>query len=310
MLTLTLLLFSGKLAAQDDYVRFKRITINDGLSLSSVYDIYQDSKGFMWFGTEDGLNKYDGQNITVYGAHTDQHNLLANKWVEQIYEDKSGMIWLGSRSGLTRYNPRLGVFTALQHDPENPATLSNDTITAIEADLQNEIWVGTYQGLNHVDRFTSEVQRVVPDDDELAGLTSRISGFLIDESGSFWISSYKGLYSYDRKSGLFFSENVEGLIDTSTIIYHMVQGENSIWLGTNKGLIMFDLSSERAHQFIDLEFPPEDSVINKILPDAMGQVWILGEESLYCYRGEAVVNGDPFETDIIVLRGQLAREQK
>ena len=78
LLFFVLLLFSNKLAAQDDYVRFKRITINDGLSLSSVYDIYQDSKGFMWFGTEDGLNKYDGQSITVYGAHTDQRNLLAN----------------------------------------------------------------------------------------------------------------------------------------------------------------------------------------------------------------------------------------
>ncbi len=75
LLIIGLLLFSNKLAAQDDYVRFKRITINDGLSLSSVYDIYQDSKGFMWFGTEDGLNKYDGQSVTVYGAHTDQHNI-------------------------------------------------------------------------------------------------------------------------------------------------------------------------------------------------------------------------------------------
>ena len=97
----------------------KRITINDGLSLSSVYDIYQDSKGFIWFGTEDGLNKYDGQSITVYGATTDQHNILANKWIELVYEDKSGMIWLGSRGGLTKYNPRRGVFTAIQHDPDS-----------------------------------------------------------------------------------------------------------------------------------------------------------------------------------------------
>jgi len=103
LLFLGLLLFSSKLAAQDDYIRFKRITINDGLSLSSVYDIYQDSKGFMWFGTEDGLNKYDGQSITVYGAHTDQRDFLADKWIEQVYEDKTGMIWLGSKGGLTRY---------------------------------------------------------------------------------------------------------------------------------------------------------------------------------------------------------------
>ena len=68
---LGILLLTPSLSGQDEYVRFKRITINDGLSLSSVYSIYQDSKGFIWFGTEDGLNKYDGQTITVYGATTD-----------------------------------------------------------------------------------------------------------------------------------------------------------------------------------------------------------------------------------------------
>ena len=80
-------------------MRYQRITINDGLSLSSVYNIYQDSKGFMWFGTEDGLNKFDGQSITVYGATTDQFNILANKWIELVFEDKSGMIWLGVGGG-------------------------------------------------------------------------------------------------------------------------------------------------------------------------------------------------------------------
>jgi ligand-binding sensor domain-containing protein/signal transduction histidine kinase len=286
LLPLFLILISGSLAGQDDYVRFKRITINDGLSLSSVYDIYQDSKGFMWFGTEDGLNKYDGQNITVYGAHTDQHNLLANKWVEEIYEDKAGMIWLGSRSGLTRYNPRKGAFTVLQHDPEDPATLSNDTITAIIADLQNEIWVGTYQGLNHVDRFTSEVERVVPDDEDLMGLTGRISGFLSDESGNFWIATYRGLYNYDRKSGLFFSEHVDGIVDSSTCIYQMVKAGNFIWLATDRGLVKIDLSPVREHQLIPLDFTAGDQRIKQIVPDSHGQVWVLTGEGLYCYRGE------------------------
>jgi signal transduction histidine kinase/ligand-binding sensor domain-containing protein len=286
LLLLGSLFFSVQLAAQDDYVRFKRITINDGLSLSSVYNIYQDSKGFMWFGTEDGLNKYDGQSITVYGAHTDQRNLLANKWIENIYEDKSGFIWLGSRGGLTKYNPRTGMFTAIKHDKGDLNSLSNDTITAIETDLRNEIWVGTFNGLNHVDRYTSEVQRVVPDDEELVGLTSRISGFLSEESGRFWIATYKGLYSYDRKSGLFFSENMEGLTDTSTTIYQIARGNEALWLSTDKGLVKLDLSLNRQHQLISLDLSEDNARITKILPDKLGQVWVLTEEGLYCYRGE------------------------
>ena len=286
LLFLGLLLFSSKLAAQDDYIRFKRITINDGLSLSSVYDIYQDSKGFMWFGTEDGLNKYDGQSITVYGAHTDQHNFLANKWIEQVYEDKTGVIWLGSRSGLTRYNPRTGFFTAFQHAPEDSNSLSNDTITAIEADLRNEIWIGTYKGLNHVDHFTSEVQRILPDEPDLKGLTSRITGFLNDESGGFWIATYRGLYSYDRKSGLFFSENTEGLIDSNTTIFHMAMGDKAIWLATDKGLVKLDLSQNRNHELIPLQFSDESTRIARVLPDRLGQIWILTEEGLYCYQEE------------------------
>jgi signal transduction histidine kinase/ligand-binding sensor domain-containing protein len=284
---LGLLLFSPKLAAQDDYIRFKRITINDGLSLSSVYHIYQDSKGFMWFGTEDGLNKYDGQSITVFGAHTDQHNYLANKWIEQIYEDKTGMIWLGSRGGLTRYNPRTGVFTAIKHDPEDIRSLSNDTITAIEADLSNEIWIGTFMGLNHVDRFTREVRRIVPDDQELDGLTGHITGFLNDESGNLWISSCEGLYSYDRKSGLFFNEDAGGLIANNTTIYHMAKGDEAIWLASDVGLIKLDLSQNRNHQLKKLIFPSGETRIKRILPDKLGQVWILTEDGLYCYHEEA-----------------------
>lgn len=190
-IVLTLLSLSS-LDAQDKYVRFKRITINDGLSLSSVYCIYQDSKGFMWFGTEDGLNKFDGKNITVYGATTDQHNILANKWIEQIYEDKSGVLWLGSRGGLTKYNPRTGTFSPLQNNPEDISSLSNDTVTSITSDLLNTMWVGTAHGLNRIDRNNNDVTRIIHTDKELEGLTSYITSLVNDKSGTLWIGTKKG----------------------------------------------------------------------------------------------------------------------
>jgi len=284
-LLLGILLLNPSLSGQDEYVRFKRITINDGLSLSSVYNIYQDSKGFMWFGTEDGLNKYDGQSITVYGATTDQFNLLANKWVEQVYEDKSGMIWIGSRGGLTKYNPRRGIFTPIQYDPEDSLSLSNDTVTVIEADLRNELWVGTFKGLNRVDRFTNEVERITPEEEELAGLTSHITSFLQDEAGILWIASLEGLFSYDRKSGLFFNETAEGLMQYNTPVYHMAMEGETIWVGTDSGLVRLDLTNERQHQFIPLEFSNPGTQISRVLPDNLGQVWVLAGDGLYCYRG-------------------------
>ena len=279
------LVLNPSLSGQEGYVRFKQITINEGLSLSSVYSIYQDSKGFMWFGTEDGLNKYDGQAITVYGATTDQFNLLANKWVEQVYEDKSGMIWIGSRGGLTKFNPRQGVFTAIQHDPSDPTSLSNDTVTVIEADLGNELWVGTFQGLNRVNRFTNEVERILPEEPELEGLTSHITGFLQDESGGFWIASLQGLFSYDRKSGLFFNETAGNLIKKNTPVYTMAHGNQCIWLATDNGMVYLDLSLEGQHRFVPLYFKDSQSRILRILPDDLGQVWILTADGLICYRG-------------------------
>ncbi|RPI44400.1 MAG: hypothetical protein EHM46_02910, partial [Bacteroidetes bacterium] len=275
------------LTGQDKYVRFKRITINDGLSLSSVYCIYQDSKGFMWFGTEDGLNKYDGQSITVFGATTDQHYILANKWIELIYEDKSGMIWLGSAGGLTRYNPRKGIFNVFHHDPGSIASLSNDTVTCIDADLRNNVWVGTAAGLNRVNRLTNEVERIQPQEKELAGLTSGINGFLQDNSGIFWIATENGLYSHDVKSGLFFSETAGDLIDEHTPVLGMIPGNDVIWLATGNGLIRLDMSGRRQHRKILPELGTTGESILAIRSDNLGQIWILTRDRLYCYQPQA-----------------------
>lgn len=283
ILLVTLVILSP-LSGQEEYVRFRRITINDGLSLSSVYNIYQDSKGFMWFGTEDGLNKFDGQTITVYGTTTDRQNMLANKWIELIYEDKSGMIWLGSRGGLTKYNPRKGSFTILKNDPGSEASLSNDTVTSIMADLRNEILVGTYRGLNRVDRNSNEVERIVPEEEELSGLTKRITGILQDRSGDMWVSTEKGLFSYDWNTRFFFNETAGGILDKDTKIHTMVQSEESLWLGTDRGIVEVDLSGNNNHQLFTTDFGNPETSIYSLLVDENEMVWIETQEGLYFFN--------------------------
>jgi len=285
-IALLTLLSASSLSGQEDYVRFKQITINEGLSLSSVYTIYQDSKGFMWFGTEDGLNKFDGRTITVFGETTDQHHLLANKWTELIYEDKSGMIWLGSRGGLTMYNPRKGLFTVLKHDPGSATTLSNDTVTSIVSDLRNEVWVGTSSGLNRVDRYTGESERILPNENDLIGLMSEITSLMVDPSGNLWIGTENGLFSHDPKSDLFFNETAGDLIHTNEPVLSLSMGTSFLWVGTARGLLRIDLSGQEHHRMIGKE-QGLDMKIRDIHVDRRGQVWIESPGALYCFRGDS-----------------------
>jgi ligand-binding sensor domain-containing protein len=104
LLVSLLFLTSADIVETGNNIRFQRITIAEGLSLSSVYCIFQDSKGFMWFGTEDGLNKYDGKNFKVYRPVPSNKNSLTYRWIEHILEDNSGNLWFGTEDGLNKYD--------------------------------------------------------------------------------------------------------------------------------------------------------------------------------------------------------------
>jgi ligand-binding sensor domain-containing protein len=134
--------------------------------------------------------------------------------------------------------------------------------------------------------LTNEVVRIDPTDDELTGLTSRITGFLQDQSGLFWIGTFDGLFSYDAKSGLFFLETAGGLLSDSTRIYQMTHGEESIWLATGLGLVKIDLSPAKEHKHYDLEFNDPSVEMVGLLTDQLGQVWVQTREGLYCFLGE------------------------
>ena len=136
------------------HLRFERISLEQGLSQSTVFTILQDSRGFMWFGTEDGLNKYDGYNFTVYKHDPEDPNSLAGNWIQALFEDDSGTLWIGSgEGGLSRYDRTADQFTHYRNDFQDPASLSDDDVTAIYQDREGVLWIGTGGGgLNRFDR--------------------------------------------------------------------------------------------------------------------------------------------------------------
>ena len=108
------------IAQKPNNIRFEHLGIDQGLSQSNVVCILQDSRGFMWFGTRDGLNKYDGYKFTVYKNKADDKNSISNNYIQAIKESTNGCFWIATRGGgLNRYDRQKNKFISFKHDPKN-----------------------------------------------------------------------------------------------------------------------------------------------------------------------------------------------
>jgi ligand-binding sensor domain-containing protein len=148
IITSSLLFFGGRLGvcAQGPDIKFDHISASQGLSENLVISMYQDSKGFMWFGTESGLNRYDGYDFTVYKREVDNPYSLSDNYVLAVYEDSSGVLWVGSWGGLDRFDSEKEQFVHYQHDPDDVHSLGDNQVRAIYEDSAGDLWIGTESG--------------------------------------------------------------------------------------------------------------------------------------------------------------------
>jgi len=185
--------------------KFTHITIEQGLSDQAVSAVLQDSAGFMWFGTTNGLNRYDGYDIVEYRHDPADPHSLSNNSIEELHEDRSGTLWVATRTGLNAFDRRTERFTRYLHDPENPRSLSNDTVLTIHEDQAGVLWVGTLDGLNRFDRATGTFTAYRHDPDDPRSLShNRVFGVYADRSGTLWISTDGGgINRFDQTTGKF-----------------------------------------------------------------------------------------------------------
>ena len=154
--TIILFLFPILLFSQLQDLQFDHITSEDGLSNNSVYCILQDSRGFMWFGTYDGLNRYDGYTFKIFKNDPADSTSLSNNTVWSILEDSSGYIWVGTNVGLNKYNRDTEKFTHYLNDTTNSRSISNNISNIVYEDENGTIWIGTDNGLNRYNRTTDD----------------------------------------------------------------------------------------------------------------------------------------------------------
>ena len=135
---------------------FKRFTSSDGLSQRSVMSILQDVDGYLWFGTRDGLNKYDGNKFTIYRHNLSDPNSLSNNNIHVIYEDSKGGIWVGTQNGLNKYHPETDQFEHFKQI-EGFQNLSSNVIWDL-IELEGYLYISTNEGMNRLDLRNNEIR--------------------------------------------------------------------------------------------------------------------------------------------------------
>lgn len=221
---------------------FRHLSIRDGLSQSIVNCILQDRNGFMWFGTYNGLNKYDGRRFTIYQNSDRNSGSLSHNNVHSLYEDRDGVLWVGTEGGLNRFNPESETFTRFLNDPGDFTSLSGDYVTVLHEDRKGALWIGTYVGeLNKFDRTTGAFTRY-----EVCGDCPGWNAILClfeDSQGFLWIGMGNGLKRFDpgteTVNRFFKTDTSKPNAFTTTILSLLEDRRGDYWIGTGKGLYRF-----------------------------------------------------------------------
>lgn len=179
-------------------IRFKQLTIADGLSNSYITTIIEDQRGFIWIGTSDGLNRYDGYKFVSYRNNPFDNKSIGGNNIRRLYEDKAGNIWIGiQEGGLCKFNPIDETFTTYKHSPGNPNSISGNDISDICEDKNGMLWITVDRG--GLSCFDPQTETFIHYSSIPGDRNSLLSDALIsasmDKDGFIWITSWGGALS-------------------------------------------------------------------------------------------------------------------
>lgn len=270
---------------------FEHISVEQGLSQSSVHTITQDKLGFLWMGTDAGLNRYDGFRFQTFHPEDDRHS-LAGDWVEKIVPDRHGQLWIASRNaGLTLLDPQSLAMTRIPISSQ-PGGLPARTVNAILRAPDGTLWIGTESdGLFRVSKDWAppaepRFEKIVSSTDGRGAPSRRISALFLDHAGALWLASPERglghLVSGPHDSPLAFDYYPTDADHPLTSCPPMVNAITEdrfgkIWLGADDGLYIFDPASARFTRWTSRELIAGIGRVTDILRDAQGTLWVAGD---------------------------------
>ncbi len=229
-----LLLFLNITAfSQNERMTFDHLTINNGLSDGRVDCILQDSYGFLWFGTQDGLNRFDGYNFAVYGHDIFDSTSISSDWIRCIMQDDEGQLWIGTEGGgLNRFNYETESFDQWLQDNDDPTSLNDNFVRALLIDHNGIFWVGTRSGLVifNKDKESFTAFHTNPLDTNSPVFNENITEILEDRDGNLWLGTSNDVYKINNQRNKLTHYASEGDEKRITSIFQDSFGD--IWIGS------------------------------------------------------------------------------
>lgn len=270
-----------------ELARFQRLAAEDGLPISGVASLFQDSRGFIWVGSFIGLSRFDGYRFANYTSDQGDPRTISATSVSSIVEARSGKIWVGTTDGLNEYDEQTDGFKRYDFDPTNPNGLPDGYIRCIYEDSFGSLWVGTNVG--GLSRFEQESQTFTTFHFPTVG-SNMVGALSEDKQGNFWIGTGDGLYKFDRGTGT--AERIDGVPDkqtSGTVSVISVDPTGILWLGTSSGLYSFDPVSGRSKAYRSVSNDSKsltDDWVRTIHQTASGTMWVGTNKGLDRYIRE------------------------
>ena len=254
--------------AQSKNLIFNNINIEQGISQSTIEAIFQDSEGYIWLGTNDGLNRYNGYEFKIYN-YEEYQNSISHNGITDITEDKYGNIWVNTVSGVNKINKKT---EKISNYTELNGKIKEDSTTEIIVTKDNNILVGTYEGLNIYNAKEDRFDVILEEKDGI--LSSCIYSIDEDINGNIWIGTELGLNKLSKDFKV-----LETYTSESEIYNIFCDDENGfVWAGSDSsGLLKIDTKTKEVKQYInnieDLNSLPANQV-GAIIRDSKGNLWV------------------------------------
>lgn len=234
-----LFIYSLCLKGQTENIKFNHLNVDDGLSQGTIYYICQDKFGFLWFATENGLNRYDGYTFKVYKHNIRNEYSISSNMVMCLFEDSKKNLWIGTNQGLNYYDENND---RMIQDPKWP----HNTITSIAEDENNNLWLGSKDYLYYLDLKHNTLKVYTPNDSvHNRGYLSNgiINSICVDQNKNIWIGTNRGLNLYSKQKDEFINYFYDGSdpnsLSNDQVCSLLEDKDGRLWVGTAAGLDLF-----------------------------------------------------------------------